>query len=106
MTITAFDIWFVGSLDGIRAMFWYGAIFFGAIGVVLLDTHRTNKAIITFVLCAILGIGHFLIPSSKTAAAMMVLPTIVNSQEAQELPKDMVSAARVWLKDYIKEEIK
>ena len=106
MTITAFDIWLVGSLDGIRVMFWYGAIFFGAIGVVLLDTRRTNKAIITFILCTILGIGHFLIPSSKTAAAMMVLPTIVNSQEAQELPKDMVSAARVWLKDYIKEEIK
>lgn len=36
----------------------------------------------------------------------MVLPTIVNSQEVQELPKDMVSAARVWLKDYIEEEIK
>lgn len=106
MTITAFDIWLVGSLDGIRAMFWYGAIFFGAIGVVLLDTCRNGKAIITFILCTILGIGHFLIPSSKTAAAMMVLPTIVNSQEVQELPKDMVSAARVWLKDYIKEEMK
>lgn len=106
MTITAFDIWLVGTLDGIRAMFWYGAIFFGVIGVVFLDTSRTKTAIIPLILCAILGIGHFLIPSSKTAAAMMVLPTIVNSQEVQELPKDMVSAARVWLKDYIKEEVK
>lgn len=106
MTITAFDIWLVGSLDGLRVMFGFGAMLFGVIGVVLLDTRQTNKAIITFILCTILGIGQFLIPSSKTAAAMMVLPTIVNSQEVQELPKDMVSAARVWLKDYIKEEMK
>lgn len=106
MTITAFDIWLVGSLDGIRAMFGFGAIFFGVIGVVLLDTRQTNKAIITFILCTILGIGNSLIPSSKTVAAMMVIPTIVNSQEVQELPKDMVSAARVWLKDCIKEEMK
>lgn len=37
MTITAFDIWLVGSLDGIRAMFWYGAIFFGVLGMVFLE---------------------------------------------------------------------
>lgn len=49
-------------------------------------------ALVSFFLCAIT-------PSTKTAAAMLVLPPIVNSEAVQTLPKELTDLAREWIRE-------
>ncbi len=39
------------------------------------------------------------IPNTKQAAAMYVLPAIVNSEAVQELPSELTTLAREWLQE-------
>ena len=40
-----------------------------------------------------------LIPSSKTLAAMYIIPPIANNQAVQELPKEVLNFVKEYLKD-------
>ena len=41
------------------------------------------------------------VPSGKVLAAMYVLPAIVNSAAVQELPREVVEAARTYIRDLL-----
>ena len=99
--ITAFDIWAITRLDGIRDLLMLCSILFGLItcvGSVISVTYymdnRVDKMLtfgvkvvktsaIIFVCCSTTFV---LLPNMKTAAAMVIVPKVVNSEFVQEIP--------------------
>ena len=56
--------------------------------------------LIAWTLAACLIVSIF-VPSGKVLAAMYVLPAIVNSAAVQELPREVVEAARAYIRDML-----
>ena len=54
----------------------------------------TKKLLIVSAICAFVSI---LAPSRTTLAAMYVIPMIANSEVVQQLPKELVALAKVYL---------
>ena len=111
MTITAFDIWLIGVVGPLNIVLFYSAlILFGLATAITYNFGREEgfslkQAVISIAVAMTVALAWVATPNTKTASAMLVLPAIVNnSQVAQELPEDMVSAAKVWMKDYIGEK--
>ena len=46
-----------------------------------------------------LTLVNTLIPNTKQAAAIIVLPEIVNSEAVQQLPGELTTLAREWLQE-------
>jgi hypothetical protein len=111
--ITPFDIYLINELDGIRDFFVIIALvmFVTEVGVVCCIceeiTNATKKITLKefrgffwmiFCLFSFSILGHFLVPTTKTAYEMYIIPTAVNSKLAQQLPS--------YLEQYIKKIIK
>lgn len=60
----------------------------------------TKKLLIVSAICAFVSI---LAPSRTTLAAMYVIPMITNSEVVQQLPKELVALAKVYLQKLEKE---
>lgn len=45
----------------------------------------------------ILGAASVFVPTTKEAAAILVLPAVANSQDVQAMSKDIVQLAREWI---------
>ena len=112
MTITAFDIWFIGLLDHLNFVLFVASFFSFAAAFFVTCVHVVDKlfsfkqAVFSIAVAVTLVIAWVATPNTKTAAAMIVLPAIVNSEVVQELPREAVDAARSWLKDVVKGEQK
>ena len=103
MRITAFDIWLIGTLDGLVVLFAISLIVSSVITFLLCmnscGTKEERKSIsIAAGISAFLAVALVMTPTSKTACAMIVLPAVVNSEVVQNLPKDVVEYAKDWLK--------
>ena len=111
MTLTAFDIYLVsvcGNINTIAIL-----IIFLSISVLLIllvlyilgDKDEQVAAIqqgkFTSIILAITLAIATLIPSSKTLAAMYVLPAVVNSDFIQKLPSDISALAQAYVKDLL-----
>ena len=94
MTLTAWDIYWVTRLDEISAalvIVGFGCFAGLMVGLILMtypDHDRCfkpgKKICVTSLFVGCIGLGvNTLIPSTKQAAAMIVLPAIVNSEAAQ-----------------------
>ena len=108
MTISAWTIYWITRLDEISiamgismvamiivcaiAAFMYVVSDFKVIGA---------KKLAYSLLPWIVGVTlvNTLIPNTKQAAAMYVLPAIVNSEAVQELPSELTTLAREWLQE-------
>lgn len=55
-----------------------------------------RKLLIAF---CILGSAYLLIPSSKTVAAMLVLPPVLNNEQVQKIPSELLELLRDKIKD-------
>ena len=118
MTISAFDIYLVSLADKIVDPAGYIAIvifviflFVASITLGVCDTQEEIKKAksvlkllcITMVVCGSLAV---FIPSSKTIAAMYVLPAIVNNEHIQNSTGNALEAlenlTKEWLKDTVK----
>lgn len=106
MTLTAWDIYWVTRLDEISiamGISMWVMIFVCAIAAVVYcmsDFKITGaKKLIYRLLPWIVGVTlvNTLIPNTKQAAAMYVLPAIVNSDAVQQLPGELTILAREWL---------
>lgn len=110
MTLTAWDIYWVTRLDEISialAIVCFGCIA-GLVVSLVLMTHPAHdrwfkpgkKICVTSLVvgCIVLGVNT-LIPSTKQAAVMIVLPAIVNSEAVQQIPNELTTLAREWLQE-------
>ena len=113
-----FLIYLIGTVDGFIETFnFIGAI--GAIGCLALffmfrvqDTdsyvkgeekemfrRASSKSFKGFMLFLILFIFTQLIPNSKTLIAMATIPPVINNEQVQELPENVLGFINDYLKD-------
>lgn len=112
MTITAWDIYWITRLDSLQficataaaatgvAACWGLLECFHAFG----DEERGKWLIKRFAPAFfVAALVAALIPSTKSAAAMYVVPAIVNSEAVQTIPAELTALAKDWLKDLHKD---
>lgn len=89
--ISAWDVYLVMQLDSIRVVFFVFAILLGGAVVIMIPlggmmgeaVHQKLRWVIpVFVLTSILSV---LVPSSKTAAAMLLVPALTSPQVTEPL---------------------
>ncbi len=107
MLISAWDIYWITRLDAIKDLCFIITLFGGSLGLISLALvifenppallRKVTKTMLT--LAAVGAVGMCILPSTRVAAAMVVLPAIVNSQAVQKLPAELTSLATDWLHD-------
>lgn len=108
MGITALDVYWVTALDGIRNALHMLTVFIGLVGGVGLMFYGVSggelkvagrfAAWLLPLAAAMLMVQAF-IPSTRSAAAMVVLPAIINSEAVQTLPAEITTLAKEWLQE-------
>lgn len=104
MTLEPWMVYLVGQCDEIRKGISFIGVLVGCFGMGSLAfcvlKERINRWSVGLVIFAfVLLFAASLIPSTKTAAAMFVLPPIVNSGAAQSLPEELIDLAREWIRE-------
>ena len=118
MTLSALDIYLVTRMDSLKFFFALVTIlsavciaFFvirwidASVGCNDEEENKTKRAYaakrIMIFFCPLLvgAFGVILTPSTKTLAAMYVLPAIVNSEAVQQIPSELTTLAREWLQE-------
>ena len=102
--ISPWLIYFIGIADKVGevfafisiALFSFSAFLF--IGVIeeQLDINTFKKYVLIASICGLIAIFT---PSSKTVAAMVVIPPIVNNEQVQQLPNNVLEFINDYLKD-------
>lgn len=128
MELSAFVIYLIGSLENIRSSFGFflfvlSCIVFGS-GLFLIMSHtqsslfvktkeedRIHKVkikwlkrvlVISSILWVLFGLVCTFLPSSKTVIAMITVPAIVNNEEVQKLPSNIVQFVNGYLEENIR----
>ena len=106
MTLTGWDIYWITRLDSIKtalqALITIGGVS-GAIGIFIyavsggLAKEAGAFAKCVLPLAAVLLILSSFVPSTRSAAAIAVLPAIVNSEAVQQLPVELTTLVKEWL---------
>lgn len=118
MTLSALDIYLVTRMDSLRFFFALVTILSAVCiaffvicwidaGVGCNDEEETKtkrayaaKRIMIFFCPLLVGaFGVILTPSTKTLAAMYVLPAVVNSEAVQQIPSELTTLTREWLQE-------
>jgi hypothetical protein len=102
--ISPWLIYFIGIADRVGGVFAFisiASIMALAVGIgILSDSNNSLKALkIPFIIAIICGLIAIFTPSSKTVAAMVVIPPIVNNEQLQELPNNVLEFINEYLKD-------
>lgn len=102
--ISPWLIYLIGIADRVSGVFAFisiASIMTLAVGVgILSDSNNSLKALkIPFIIAIICGLIAIFTPSSKTVAAMVVIPPIVNNEQLQELPNNVLEFINEYLKD-------
>lgn len=63
-----------------------------------LRKHAKSVIVLIVVLFTLLTVGVFL-PTTKQAAAIIVLPKIINNQQVQEIPNKILDLGLEWLEE-------
>ena len=119
MTLSAWDIYLVTRMD-LLMVFFIAVLVLSAVCVAFfaclwIDVRSSSwsskeeagekeafaaKRIMKFCCPLLVGaLGVILTPSTKTLAAMIVLPAIVNSEAVQQIPGELTTLAREWLQE-------
>lgn len=118
MTLTAWDIYLVTRMDSLKFFFVLVAIL-SAVCIAFFVTrwidasdyfdgkeeaakkmaYAAKRIMIFFCPLLVGAFGIVLTPSTKTLAAMIVLPAIVNSEAVQQIPAELTTLAREWLQE-------
>lgn len=111
MEITPFEIYLVMQMDSFCVLFSVLFLFMGGLALASVfvvceyDTENKRRTLFKKVLMvtATLSVVSLLlavfIPSSKTVAAMYVVPKIVNNENVQKIPDEMLQLFRESIKD-------
>lgn len=115
MEVTPFTVYLIGQLDEIiwifkriaflsfagSAVSFYAYILFDS------DSERAMRKsifrvfVVAVSVCLVSGVASVITPSSRTAAAMLVLPPIINDQDVQQLPKSVVKLANKKIQEVL-----
>ena len=99
--ITASDIFWIGAMDKIS----FGLSFMGFVTVLLIYCSRNCDSVGLTLFLLFCGLAFFtayiFTPSSKTLAAMKVLPAIVNNQRIQGVAENALELTERFLKQYL-----
>ena len=97
--ITASDIFWIGAMDKIS----FGLTFMGLVTVLLIYCSRNCDSVGLTLFLLFCGLAFFtayiFTPSSKTLAAMKVLPAIVNNLHIQGVAENALELTERFLKD-------
>ena len=107
MDITPSTIYWIGTCDSIfTACIFLTAVFFIsgiAISCAFSEMKQERTAILSFFFFLILVLasigGAVFTPSSKTAAAMYVVPAIVNNEKIKDIGSGIYDLALEWMKE-------
>lgn len=102
--ISPWLIYFIGIADRVSGVFSFIAIASTmalVIGVLVsLDLGNSLKGLkIPFIIAIVSGLIALFTPSSKTIAAMLIIPPIVNNEQVQQLPNNVLEFINDYLKD-------
>lgn len=99
--ITALDIFWIGAMDKISL----GLVFMELVTVLLIYCSRDCDSVVLTLILAFCGFvfltAWVFTPSSKTYAAMKVLPAIVNNQRIQGVAESALELTERFLKEYL-----
>lgn len=118
--ISPWEVYFILQLDEIRGMFTFFAFMLGVgcfiaffAGAILRDNYpehpsyasgkRLHDVIVPRLFFALLVCGaiNSFIPSTKTMAAVVILPAIVNNETVQKEAGDLYALAKQGLKELV-----
>lgn len=109
MTISAWDIYWITRLDNLQLVLILGlAVSLCISALTLIESDSVEdfvKPACKYFLpvAAACAMGLVFVPSTKSAAAMYVVPAIVNSEAVQKIPAELTALAKDWLKDLHKD---
>lgn len=103
--ISAFNIYLVMQLDSIRTFFFIGGVvsFAGSFALFCAPSFEDPKPKyplkLLVSLAAFLVLIYALLPSTKTAAAMIVIPRILNNETVQSEAAELYAIAKDALRE-------
>jgi len=116
--ITGSEIYWITRFDGIRALLLglfflfelFSLLVLATGGSMLNDSEKGGKkesqgatifvaGIIMFFLFFLIPAARIFVPSTKEMCAIKVIPVIVNNENVQELPNEIVGLAREWIEE-------
>ena len=109
--MNAWDIYWVTRCDAIQTFFLIVTVMSVAASVTCLISwcvarvdgghYKTQKVIclIALPVCLIASLTAVFVPTTNHAAAMYVLPAIVNNEKVQELPDKFLNLAGEWIEE-------
>lgn len=108
--ISPWLIYFIGIADKVGGVFAFTSIVLFVISTILFigvaeDQISISTLKMPLIIAIISGLIAVFTPSSKTVAAMVVIPPIVNNEQVQELPNNVLEFINDYLKD-VKKSLK
>lgn len=102
--ISPWLIYFIGIADRVSGVFALITVVLCICCVILFigfveEQISINTLKKSFIAAVISGLIAVFTPSSKTVAAMVVIPPIVNNEQVQELPNNVLEFINEYLKD-------
>lgn len=108
MDITGFQIYLITRLDGLKVFITIA----GAVGAILslcliglsindkenkIESGLMKGGICGLVVSVLLAFGNIMIPTTKEAAAIVILPRVVNSSEVKKTCGELYTLAMEWV---------
>ena len=117
MVITAWQMYWITRLDSINTLVVVSALLFftvfgGSLATILANVYDSSKfrfiTATSLILSILFGVSAVFIPSTKDAAAIIMIPRIANNQDVQDVVKTAPQLLNVkmqeWLNDSLKEQ--
>lgn len=104
--MTAFDVYLIGTMDDIKfSLVLAGVVLaFAAIASIphAVEAKCTKWSIIAIAVASALFLTAVCLPSSKTAASMVVLPNLEKPETAHGVPEGAAAESKDWLRKKIR----
>lgn len=108
MNITGFEIYLITRLDGLKFLITFSAVCVAISSLFLVYMSIDEKkdkieaglmtgGICGLVFSVILALGNIMTPTTKEAAAIVILPRVINSSEVKKTCGELYTLAMEWV---------
>ena len=112
MNITGFEIYLITRLDGLKLFISISAVCVAILSLFLfyisidekkdkIEAGLMTGGICGLVVSVLLAFGNIMIPTTKEAAAIVILPRVINSSEVKQTCGELYTLAMEWV-EYLK----
>jgi len=111
--MTGFDVYLITRCGAIQALFIVVAIVSGVLGIIALAIEVLDEdnelpplkkwIAASCIICGISSVGAVLMPDTKEAAAIYLLPKIANNEQVGAIPSKTLSVLEGKLDEWIKD---